>query len=135
MRVWVAESHAQATTTYFSKLICCRVDIILKVCYTIADVVFPAPPSCPTPSRWTKVYACMDFFVLAASCHFMLGHLIRLGWGKLLDDASIGALFTSEELASHDDTSDPTIKMGKRKARVQALLDDSMMVRGRLSLT
>ena len=123
---------AQATTTCFLKLICCRGDIILQVCYMIADVVFPSPPTCPVPSRWTKVFACMDFFVLAASCHFMLVHLIRLGWGKLLDDASISALFTSEELSGLDEQScDPSVKMGKRKARVQALLDDHMMVRGR----
>ena len=98
----------------------------------IADVVFAAPPCCPVPSRWTKFYSCMDFIVLASSCHFMLIHVIRLGWGKLLNDASIIALFTPDEIGGlHERSDDPDAKMGKRKSRVQNMLDDYMMVGGR----
>ena len=98
----------------------------------IADVVFPSPPCCPVPSRWTKFYSCMDFMVLAAACHFMLIHVKRLGWGKLLNEASILSLFTRDEMRGLDEKSDdPDAKMGKRKSRVRDLLDDNMFVGGR----
>ena len=114
-------------------LICFRLrDQIPQICYMIADMLLSAPPCAPNPGRWLKLYASLNFYVLGCSLNWTLIHLIRRGWSQFLDEAAISAMFTEGELNGHDEHSeDPSIKMGKRKSRVQLMINDYMFVRVR----
>ena len=78
----------------------------------------------------------MDFFILGCACNYLLINIINIGWKKLLDDATIMALFTDEELKGREEAGlDDTVKLGRRKARVQSILDSVTLVEVRRSMS
>lgn len=51
----------------------------------IADTFLRGPPDIPQPSRWTKVFSCMDFWIPGFLLAGLFQFLISNGWGPMLD--------------------------------------------------
>ena len=82
----------------------------------------------PVPSRWTKLYACMDVFILGMMCGSMLGHIILLAWGTMLDEAAIASLFDEDDIdANLVDNGRENYAMGRRKSRVKDMINTRLL--------
>ena len=76
------------------------VSMLVKVSVAIAEVILPRPPQIPQPSRWTKLFGSLDFWVIGLCCCNLLTLIIELGWTHVLSDAAITKLL--EEARLHD---------------------------------
>ena len=94
----------------------------------IADVVFPCPPTAPIISRWTKVFACWDFFIVGILFGNIILGTMQLAWSStVLTINTLNEFYdlcVDDENAEDEEARSDEAKIGRRKQRVKAMFAD-----------